>query len=195
MNQTFQILPQSGAAFVLKKNQLLKVIDSTGKQVSDLFCVDLFDRHDYLSSGRSIDYNDTIRLTTGHKLFSYSSHTMLEIIEDTCGVHDFLVTPCSLQMFQMLDSNCKYHASCEENLISAFHQFDLNFRHIDTTFNIFMNVTIQIDGKIKVTAPTSKKGDFILFKAHRDLIVGLTACSDENTNAGLCKTITYEILN
>lgn len=194
MSEIFQILPQSGTAFVLKKNQSLKVIDSTGKQVSDLFCVDLFDRNDFLSSGRSIDYNDSIRLTTGHKLFSYNGHTMLEIIEDTCGVHDFLVTPCSLQMFQMLDSSCKYHPSCEENLISAFHQFDLNFNHIDTTFNIFMNVAVEADGKIKVVTPKSQKGDFITFKADRDLIIGLTACSDENTNDGACKAIEYQIL-
>ncbi len=187
------IKAQSGCAFELKKGQRLCVTDVSGEQVADLFCVSKSNIQDTLSSGRSIDYAETILFTKGHKLFSFSGEPMLEILEDSCGRHDFLVTPCSAQMFQMLSGKPDYHPSCQENLEIALKPYGVNPWQLGTTFNIFMNVAFTPEGKIKVGVPTSKKGDLIIFEAKMDLIVGLTACSDEGTNNGTCKPIAYEI--
>lgn len=188
-----KLAPQTGVAFGVLRGQEIRVMDPEGQQVADLFCVDAQNRADALSSGRSIDYNETVYFTTGHMLFAHSGNPMLEIIADSCGIHDFLVTPCSLQMFRMLDPKCEYHPSCEENLIRAFAPFAISPMVITTTFNIFMNVPIRAQGKITVETPGSKAGDFVRFKAKRDLIIGLTACSDEGSNAGRCKPIEFEI--
>ena len=188
------ISPQTGAGFSLQAGDLLRVIDLEGEQVSDLFCFSAADPRDALSSGRSIDYNDSTLLTKGHKLFAHSGKVMFEILEDSCGVHDFLVTPCSLQMFQMLDPACEYHPSCQENLAKAFAPHGKSEFDLGSTFNIFMNVPVAADGSIKVKTPLSKAGDSILLKAKMDLIVGLTACSDEGTNNGRCKPIEYQII-
>lgn len=187
------IPPQTGTAFVLKEGQKLKVIDPLGQQVSDLFCFDLHSPEDGLSSGRSIDYNDTVRFTKGHHLYGDSGNVLLTVLEDSCGTHDFLVTPCSLQMFRMLDPKCDYHPSCQENLLKALRPHGINKNYLGTTFNIFMNVPISEGGTIKVEAPKSKAGDAIIFLAKRDLVVALTACSDEGSNGGTCKPIEYEI--
>lgn len=64
---------------------------------------------------------------------------------------------------------------------------------IDTTFNIFMNVQVKENGKVLIEDPISKAGDYILLRAEMDLIVGLTACSHEETNAGTCKPIHYQV--
>ncbi len=191
--QTIQA--QTGIGFQLKKGQLLKVIDPLGEQVSDLFCYSQLEPWDALSSGRTIDTCDTILFTRGHTLYSQSGKAMLEILEDTCGRHDFLVTPCSQQMFEMISGKPDYHPSCFENLKKAFQSFEVNPDQISTSFNIFMNVPIQADGKISVQAPLSKAGDFVIFQAKMDLIVGLTACSDEGTNNGSCKPIEFEIFD
>ena len=55
-----------------------------------------------LSSGRTFDYEETIRLTTGNRLWSNRSEPVPTIVEDTCGVHDFLLTPCSPEMYTLL---------------------------------------------------------------------------------------------
>ncbi|MGZ3694603.1 MAG: DUF1989 domain-containing protein [Bdellovibrionota bacterium] len=189
-----RIPAQSGASFILKKGQKLRVRDPEGQQVADLFCYDLANPEDSLSSGRSIDYNDTIYFSQGHRLYGNSGNVFLTILEDSCGTHDFLVTPCSLQMFKMLDPACEYHPSCEENLLKAFQRSGINKNYIGTTFNIFMNVPVSGSGKIKVEAPKSKPGDTVTFLAERDLVIGLTACSDEGTNAGSCKPVEYELV-
>lgn len=184
---------QKGACFTLRKGELLKVTDPLGKQVSDLFCFSLEDPRESLSAGRSIDYNDTIYLTAGHKLYSNRSRVFLEIIEDTCGRHDFLLTPCSLEMFQRVAENNDYHPSCLENLTKGFCSHGISEDAISTTFNIFMNVRVDPQGQIRIEEPLSKAGDYVLFEAHADLIVGLTACSHEGTNGGVLKPIDYEI--
>lgn len=198
MNSDFKTLPQqSGTAFQLQRGDLLKVTDPEGKQVSDLFCVAKDNVEDALSSGRSIDYNETVYFSTGHKLYAQSGRVMFTLLKDDCGRHDFLVTPCSLQMFQMLSGKKDYHPSCQENLIKAFRdnfpEYKISESAITTTFNIFMNVPVSASGKIQVLAPLSRPGDSIVLRAEMDLIVALTACSDEGTNAGRCKSIEFKI--
>jgi uncharacterized protein YcgI (DUF1989 family) len=170
------------------------VIDTQGEQVADLFCVDHNDLTDGFSAGRSIDYNDSIRLTTGSLLLSNAGSPLLRIAKDTCGTHDVLVSPCSLQMFQMVDPECMYHPSCQENLIGALRPFGVKDHVVASTFNIFMNVEIDHVGRIEIRKPLSKPGDSITFEAQRELIVGLSACAHEGTNNGICKPIVYEIL-
>ncbi|MEE2772366.1 MAG: DUF1989 domain-containing protein, partial [Bacteroidota bacterium] len=66
---------------------------------------------------------------------------------------------------------------------------------IPTAFNIFMNVQFDDQGKLSVKKPTSKAGDYVLFEAKMNLIVGLTACSAEDSNGGSFKPIGYEIIS
>ncbi len=185
--------PQTGFAFRLVQGSTLKVIDPHGQQVSDLFCFSATDLNESLSAGRSIDYADTVFLTAGHQLFSNRSRPMLTILEDTCGRHDFLLTPCSLKMFQLVAGAEIYHPSCHENLAENLAEFGVGPDQISTTFNIFMNVPVKSSGEITILPPTSTAGDFILFRAEMDLFVGLTACSHEETNNGTCKPIHFEI--
>lgn len=187
------IEPQTGVAFTLNKGQVLKVMTPENQQVSDLFCFNAHERTEAFSAGRSLDYNDTIYLTTGHQLYSQRSNVMLSILEDTCGRHDLLMTPCSLKMFQIVSGTKDYHPSCHENLWKSFKTYGIDVDQIGTTFNIFMNVEVSPKGEITIQPPLAKAGDYILLKAEMDLIVGLTACSHEETNNQVCKPIHYII--
>jgi len=186
--------PQTGAAFELKEGQYLKVLDPQGEQVSDLFCVDARDLNDNFSAGRTIDYNETILIGPGQFLYAQSGKQLMEVVVDTCGRHDLLVTPCSLQMFQMINKNQDDHPSCIGNLTQALSPFGILPSQITSTLNIFMNIQVAPSGKIKIEPPLSIAGDHIVFRASCDLIVGLTACSDESTNNGICKPIQYQIM-
>ena len=142
-----------------------------------------------------MDYADSIYLSTGQDLYSNRSNVMLRIVEDTCGRHDLLMTPCSLKMFQLVSGTHEYHPSCHENLAQNLAEFGIGPDQISTTFNIFMNVEARADGRVSIRVPLSVAGDSITFHAAMDLIVGLTACSHEETNDGTCKPIEYEILS
>jgi uncharacterized protein YcgI (DUF1989 family) len=188
------IKPRSGVAFILKKGQRLRVIDIEGEQVSDLISYNLDDKAEYLSSGRTIDYAETIFLTKGHPLYSNRSNIMFEIMEDTVGRHDFLLTPCSLEMFRIIYGDKELHRGCAGNLADALKEYGIGQDNIPICFNIFMHVDVNGEtGKIAVLPPKSKAGDHILLEAKMDLIVGMTACSAGQSNNFSFKPIGYSI--
>ncbi len=191
-----EIAPRSGVAFELKKGQRLKVIDPEGQQVADLVAYRRADINEVISSGRSLDYASKIYLTTGDHIYSNRSNIMLEVIEDTVGRHDFLLTPCSADTFRIIYGHDKPHRGCHGNLAEALTPYGVKPDQIPTAFNVFMNVPIDSQtGKLSVEPPLSKAGDYIIIEAKMDLIVGLTACSAEQSNNYSFKPIHYEVLN
>lgn len=186
---------QSGAAFKLQKGQRLKVVDPKGEQVSDMVLFNAEDKREKISSGKTLDFEENILITKGDYLWSNRSNKMMKILEDTNGRNDFLLAPCSPETFKIMYGNNEYHPSCFENLFTNLAKYDIEPDDIPTAFNIFMNVQFQPDGKLSVDPPLSKAGDYVLFEAQMDLIVGLTACSAEDSNGGSFKPIHYEILD
>lgn len=187
------IAPQSGAAFTMNKGDILTVIDPLGQQVSDMVLFNREDKKEKLSSGKTMDFEEGILLSKGNFLWSNRSQKMMEIIEDTNGRNDFLLAPCSPETFKIMYKNPEYHPSCLDNLHKNLKSYDIEIDDIPTAFNIFMNVQFDAKGKLTVLPPTSKPGDSIRFKAEMDLIVGLTACSAEDSNGGSFKPIHFEV--
>lgn len=194
-----RIEPQRGTAFELPAGATLRVVDPLGEQVSDLFAFSASDSREYLSSGRSLDYAGKLWLTTGDVLYSNRSAPMLTIVEDAVGRHDFTLTPCSQETFDLLyDANdghdpSTHHPSCFENLAKGFAGYGIDADRIGVTFNIFMDVSYSNIGEMVIGPPLSRAGDHILLRAERDLLAGLTACSAEKSNNGTLKPIDYEI--
>ncbi|HEX8564658.1 MAG TPA: urea carboxylase-associated family protein [Pyrinomonadaceae bacterium] len=189
----FHLEPQTGVGFTLQSGQLLKIIDPKGEQVSDLTAFSLADKREWLSSGRTIDYANTIYITKGHTLYSNRSRPMFAIIEDTVGRHDFLLTPCSPETFQIIYNNNEPHPSCFENLSTNLEKFGISPDMIPTTLNVFMNVVVKPSGELQIDPPPSRAGDYLLLRAEMDLIVGVTACSAEMSNNYSFKPIDVEI--
>jgi uncharacterized protein YcgI (DUF1989 family) len=189
------IKKQTGTAFTLKKGQKLKVLDPQGEQVSDMVLFNAQDTREKISSGKTLDFEESILITKGNFLWSNRSRKMMEILEDTNGRNDFLLAPCSPETFQIMYNNPEYHPSCFENLYTNLEKFNIQPDDVPTAFNIFMNVQFAADGKLSVDPPLSKAGDYLLFQAQMDLIVALTACSAEDSNNGSFKPIHYEILD
>jgi uncharacterized protein YcgI (DUF1989 family) len=187
------IPPQSGIGFRLSRGQTLRVIDPQGEQVADFLAYSAEDPREWLSSGRSLDYNNTIYLTSGHTLYSNRSTPMLTIADDRVRRHDFLLTPCSPDTFRILYDHHGHHPSCFENLATNLRPFGIFEDDIPTTFNIFMNVDVLPSGELKIGPPRSRPGDWIDLHAEMDLIVGVTACSAEMSNNYSFKPIDVEL--
>jgi uncharacterized protein YcgI (DUF1989 family) len=149
-----------------------------------------------ISSGRSLDYASCIYLSTGHSLYSNRSNVLLDIVEDTVGRHDFLLTPCSAQMFRILYGDSDPHRGCFGNLAAALQPYGVLPDAIPTAFNVFMNVPVDGQtGRLRVDPPLSKAGDYIVFEARMDLVIGLTACSAGQSNNFRYKPIHYEVFD
>lgn len=188
-----EIAPRTGVAFRLAAGEVLKVIDPQGTQVADLLAFSAADVREVVSNGRTFDYEETVKLTTGNRLWSNRSNVMLEIIEDSVGTHDFLLTPCSEATFRYFYPEHPVHRGCFGNLAEALTPYGLEPDAIPCAFNVFMNVPVAPDGALRVDPPVSKPGDFLRLRADMDLVIGLTACSAYASNGGSFKPIHYEI--
>lgn len=196
MRQTVveRIPPCSGRAVELETGDELVVIDPMGQQVSDLTAFSRDDLAEYLSSGRSIDYASKLWLTTGDVLYSNRSRPMFTVLEDTCGRHDFTLTPCSRRMFELLYDEEEGRPGCEGNLAAALAPWGIGSDRVPIAFNIFMHVAVDGDtGRIEVRPPLSKAGDFIRLRAEMPLVVAMTACSAGQSNNFSYKPIDFYI--
>ncbi len=176
------IPPKSGYSLELQQGQYLKVVCPEGGQVADLVA---FNRHDFtevLSNGKTFDYEQTLRLTSGNILHSNLSNCMLEIISDSCGIHDFLLAPCCPETMRLFYNMEGPSPNCRDNLHEALAGYGIERWQLPTAFNIFMNVAVDESMGIEVLPPVAKAGDYVVFRAGMDLILGITACSAGASN-------------
>jgi uncharacterized protein YcgI (DUF1989 family) len=187
-----EIPPCSAVAFRLPAGATLRVVDPCGEQVADLVLFAAADSREALSNGRTFDYAATLRLTSGHVLYSNRSNALATIVRDDVGTHDFLLTPCSRDTWRIcygdVDDN---RPGCFGNLADALRPHGIAPDAIPTAFNCFMNVQVGADGALTVEPPRSRAGDAVEFRAEMDLVVGLTACSAAQSNNGSYKPIHY----
>ena len=192
---TVRIPPCSAQTIELGLGDELVIIDPEGQQVSDLVAFGSSDRREYLSSGRSLDYAARLWLTTGNVLYSNRSRPMLTIVEDTCGRHDFTLTPCSKDTFRIIYGEDEGRPGCEGNLVAALAPYDIGVDRIPIAFNVFMHVAIDATtGEFRVLPPLSKAGDFVRLRAEMPLVVAMTACSAGQSNNFRFSPIDFQVV-
>jgi uncharacterized protein YcgI (DUF1989 family) len=184
----------SGAGLRLRRGEHLKVIDPEGGQSGDLVAFSL-DGQQRLSNGRTFDYDGKIYLSTGDVLWSDRSSPMLTIVEDQVGRHDFLYSPCSIEMYRIQYGVSGYHPNCHDNLSTALRELGIEPAPLTTAFNFFMNVDL-VGGKLSFAPPLSLAGEAVVFRAEMDLAIALTSCPASTCNGGAPpRAIAYEILS
>jgi uncharacterized protein len=191
-----RLQPQTGVGFELRAGDTLVVVDPSGGQVSDLYAVSADDPREWLSSGRTTDYANSVFQSVGDILYSNRSRPMFLILEDDCGRHDFTLTPCSQQTFDLLypEFGGAEHPSCLNNLALGLAPYGVAVDQIGTSFNIFMNVWTEPNGTLHIDPPLTQAGSRFVVRAEQDLYVALTACSAEKSNGGVCKPIDYQVI-
>ena len=168
------------ASLLLRREETLRVTDLEGKQVADLVALSAVDKREKLSCVYSNVLNRTWKLTKGHTLFSNRAHPMLSIIEDKVGLHYSGGGFCSEEI-NYLRYQVRNTRNCAENLTLAFkpHGIDRQDFDFDCCFNVFMNLTFQPDGSMRLQEPLSKPGDYIDLKGEMDCIIALSNCPQD----------------
>ena len=187
---------QSGQAFLLSKGDLIEVIDLEGRQVADLFAISAADKTDFFSVGHTLMMNCSLQITAGRRLCSTKYHSLLTVIKDDLGTHDLLVPCCRRESYAFLQSgsnpSCStYHPNCLDNLNNSFEPFNIEPFPSIQALSIGLNASIGPDQRIIFGPNISKAGDSMILRAEMDLIVGVTACSDDQSacNNGHCTPI------
>ena len=187
MKQEYIINACTGKAINVMKGQTIKIIDIEGTQVVDFFAEAKETPDEFLSTGVTIDCNESLKLKVGDLIYSNLYKPMFEILSDDVGEHDLLHPCCRPEMYDFFYNNGSGHSNCLENINNSLN----SNRPIIHPVNFFMYTKINADGSISVEKPISNPGDKVVLRALMDVRIGAAACSvsESNCNGGKCSPI------
>ena len=85
MSQEYFIPACSGKRIDVRQGQTITVVDIDGGQVVDFFAEVTGSPAEFLSTGVTIDCNESLRLKAGDTIYTNLYRPMLEVIEDDVG--------------------------------------------------------------------------------------------------------------
>src|SRR5918997_1434360 len=95
------IAPGSSWSGTVRRGQVLTITDLEGQQGVDFLCYAEENHEERYHAANTIKKACTLRLTTGHVLYSDVARPMMTIVEDTCGWHDTIAGCCSVPSNRM----------------------------------------------------------------------------------------------
>lgn len=194
--QTTLVQAREAAAFPVAEGQALTITDPGGGQCADLVCFNAADPNEYLSNAHSFEYEETINLGEGNRLWSSRSNVMLAIRHDPVEGHDFLLPTCSRKSLSHFRPDRPDTTGCHEALSEALSSFGIASHRIPVGFSLFMRVAVAgQSGILTLGTPASSAGDTVVLEAQMDLVIGLTACPAYVEDSAAAGPIGYRIGN
>ena len=189
-----------GAAFEVKKGQVLRIYLVEDKQVGDVVFVNAHDYKEWFHTGATWILNGFLGTGTSRSFKHFYSkapreNVMLTVVEDTVKVHwGSNGARCSRRMWDLRDRK-EQDRSCQGNLEEALAPYGISGDDIGDCFNLFLNAELDNAGGFEIKEPTAVKGDYIDLLAEMDILTAISACpSDTVTNGYRPKPLGVKIL-
>ena len=193
-----EIPARSGAAVQLRQGQAVRIINSHGGQVVDMWSF-LHNGSEHLSMPHSVVTLGRIKPLPGDTLYSQLRKPMLQLEEDLSpGVHCMLFAACDPARYRLMGVT-GHHDNCADNLRAAISPFGIALHHIPTPLNLFMNTKFNHHRDMVVEAPEPALGASVTFRALRDCVMVFSACPQDliPVNAHGCtpQSVAYQVLD
>lgn len=188
--ETRRIPPKSGSAFAVDAGETFEVVTPESRQVADLVAFVRDDPAETFAQSYTRDCNGKLRISTGDALYTTAGEKLLTITEDDCGVHDILFGPCTDWMLTDRPTGEGYQnepGGCRENLSLALEAYGLDVS-VPDTMNLFQHSTVTDQVYFDVRESPAEAGDAVTFRAERDAIVAVSACSAKGVASGTTLT-------
>lgn len=175
--QELVIPPMSAAAFTIQPGQIVRIVDTHGRQPGDLVAFKADDLSVRLSQARTRVENRKVAITQGDSLWTntFPPQVMFTIVADTFGNHDLLYPPCCRYALEK-----RFDVSrdgCLENLAKALEPWRVAPHDVPEPLNLFFKVSVDEAGHMQLHEPSSRPGSLIELKAEMDCIVAVSTCS------------------
>lgn len=175
----YRIAPGTAIAYSVRAGQYIQIMDVEGSQCSDFLAFAADDLSDELDSTMTRTLNGLALPQVGllGKYFSRRMRPLVEVIQDTCGRHDSFMLACTAKYYE--DVGYPGHPSCSENFNQVLALHGIAPRPGWAAINFFFNTEVQSSGAIASAEAWSRPGDYVLLKAHQDLLCASSACPDD----------------
>ncbi len=174
------IAARAGWSRILKKGEMMRIIDLNGKRAVDFLCWNADDHDDRYAAADTMKINETgIFLGKGTTLYSVGLTPLLTIVEDSCGFHDTIGGCCSADL-NKYRYDVDNQSGCRENFLREMAKFGLGKRDMAANVNFFMYVPVGKDGDMDMGPSISKPGDFVDLRAETDVLTIISNCPQIN---------------
>ncbi|AIQ64844.1 hypothetical protein D3C81_402310 [compost metagenome] len=167
-----------GRAIVVPKGHYLCIIDMEGQQVGDFVCFNQGNPGEHVSPVHMRSSLSSIRLKEGDGLYSNYRRPLMTLVKDTVGKHDFFFPACDYYRYKV-DFDLEEHPNCHDNLEKALKPYRLGYTELPDPINWFMNNVLDDNGDYVIEPPLSKPGDYVMLEALDDVVVAVSACSQD----------------
>ncbi len=171
---------RTAETYEVKAGEYIQIIDPGGRQCSDFLAFDT----QKLDGGIESMLNDKSTRTfmggayPGPGLFSKfyddDHKAMIEVVRDTVGRHDTFNLACTSKYYD--DMGYMGHINCTDNFNDKLKKYDIKSRKSWSAINLFFNTAIDANNVASFDEPYSRPGDYVLFRALRDLTCVSSAC-------------------
>ncbi len=172
----YPVPARNGRAVRVNRGEILRVTNTHGSQVCDLWAFNMNDLSEFYSSEHSRGLTYRVNPKVGDVLLSNRRQPIATFLVDTSpGVHDTIIAACDLARYRGLGHD-GYHDNCSDNLRQALMAIGLRTGEIPQPFNLWMNIPIDGDGGVTFEPCLSKPGDYVELRAEMDCVFVMSAC-------------------
>jgi uncharacterized protein YcgI (DUF1989 family) len=170
------IEPGTGKALELRRGQVLRIAQTSGRQCADFNCFNLHDYKEFFHTGRTRHLHG-LHPTKGDFLWSAPprERPMMAIIEDTVGTNDILYPRCSAFLFEH-QYGLPVHTNCHDIQSEAQREFGLTPDDVHDSFNFFMHTGVDSGGRPFIAKNTAGPADYVELLALMDVLAVPNVC-------------------
>jgi uncharacterized protein len=170
---------RQGRAVRLDRGQHLKVINTYGTQVCDLWAFQASSTREFLSMEHVRPWLNRMTPRVGDVLVTNHRRPILTLLEDSSpGIHDTTIASCDIYRYYTLGVE-EYHDNCSDNLRMALKAIRMRAPEVPAPFNCWMNTPYAPDGTLSWLPTMAKAGDYLVFRTELDCVVVMSACPQD----------------
>ncbi|MEL6319029.1 MAG: DUF1989 domain-containing protein [Cyanobacteria bacterium J06626_14] len=179
----YRIDASTAIAYRVQAGQYIQIIDIEGSQCSDFlaFAGDHYQEELDSTVTRTLLGMAMPQAGLHSKYFSQTMQPLVEVIQDTCNRHDSFMLACTTKYYE--DAGYFDHPSCSDNFNQVLAPHGIAPRLGWPAINFFFNTAVDDSGAITSAESWSRPGDYVLLKAHQDLLCASSACPDDIDSA------------
>ncbi|MFT5115128.1 MAG: urea carboxylase-associated protein 1 [Parasphingorhabdus sp.] len=166
---------------VVPEGCFLSIIDLHGQQGVDFLCYNADNPEERYHAPNTLKAIQTLKLSTGHNLYSDIARPIFTITHDSCTGHDTIGGCCSAPSNEML-YGVKDTPGCRENFLSALADNGLGRKDIVPNINFFCDVPVNVNQMAENVFVTgsSKPGDYVVLQARMNALAVISNCPQMN---------------
>ncbi len=177
----FEIPAKQPWSHIVRKGQVLRIVDSHGQQAVDTLFYRADDFNERYSAQDTLREQGSAYVVEGTKLISNEGRVMARIGANTGGVHDTSAGACSCESNTVrFGHHVKYQHACRENFVMEVTKHGMSKRDIVPNINFFMNVPVEPGGNLAIVDGESKPGDYVELVAEMDILCVISNCPQIN---------------